>query len=189
MFKIKEYFDQVAPKREYWKKKNGYYYEYVEDKLLPFLIPPGKKVLEIGCGTGDLLNKLKPVRGLGIDISEKMITLASKKYSGDLNLEFSLSKIEDLSEKFDFVVMSDLIGYLDDIQDVLSKLHRLISPRSRIVITQYSQTWEPILEMGSKLKSRMPSKIQNWVSEQDIENVLYLSGFEVITKGKKMIMP
>ena len=92
-------------------------------------------------------------------------------------------------EKFDFVVMSDLVGYLDDVQGLFAKLQDVTHPRSRIVITQYNQLWEPILELGSKLKIRMPSMHQNWLSEIDIENLLYLAGFEVIKKGKKMILP
>ena len=188
MPKIKEYFDQVAPKREYWKKKNSYYYGYVEDKLLPFLIPSGKRVLEIGCGIGDLIAKLIPSRGLGSDISEVMVRLASQKYPNS-PLEFSSVAIEHIAEKFDFIVMSDLVGYLDDVQDLFNKLHTVVYPRSKIVVTQYSQIWEPILNIGSKLGVRMPSKLQNWISENDIENLFYLSGFEIIKKGKKMIMP
>lgn len=186
--KIKEYFDRIATKRDIWKKKNMYYYEYIENKLLPFLIPSGKRVLEIGCGTGDLLAKLKPARGLGIDISEGMIKLASKKYS-NLALEFKVAEPNNINEKFDFVVMSDLVGYLDDVQGLFARLHDVTHTRSRIVITQYNQLWEPILEFGSKLKIRMPSMHQNWLSENDIENLLYLAGCEIIKRGRKMILP
>jgi ubiquinone/menaquinone biosynthesis C-methylase UbiE len=132
--KIKEYFDGISPRRDYWKKKNRYYYEYIEEKLLPFLIPQGKNVLEIGCGTGDLLAGLKPVCGLGIDISEAMIKVASNKYN-DPALEFRTDNIEDIDEKFDFVVMSDLVGYLNDVQELFGKLHKITLSRSRIVVT------------------------------------------------------
>jgi hypothetical protein len=35
----------------------------------------------------------------------------------------------------------------------------------------------------------MTAMLQNWLSDLDIENLLYLTGFEVIKKGKKMILP
>ena len=60
---IQNYFDSLAPKRDYWKNKNRYYYNYIEKGLIPFLVPVAKKVLEIGSGTGDLLVSLKPSLG------------------------------------------------------------------------------------------------------------------------------
>lgn len=58
-----QFFDSLAPKRDIWKKKNHYYHSQIE-KLFQFLIPSGKKVLEIGCGTGDLLASVKPRYGI-----------------------------------------------------------------------------------------------------------------------------
>ena len=68
--KLKEYFDQITPKHHYWRNKNRYYYSYIENHI-SFIVPQGKKVLEVGCGTGEFLIRLKPSKGLGIDISEK----------------------------------------------------------------------------------------------------------------------
>jgi ubiquinone/menaquinone biosynthesis C-methylase UbiE len=118
--KIKQYFDDIASRRDYWKQKNRYYYDYVENNLLPFLIPPGRRVLEVGCGTGDLLAQLKPSMGLGIDISEKMVQIARQKYRNN-NLKFKtaqIGEIEESGEPFDFIVLSDLVGFLADVQDV-----------------------------------------------------------------------
>ena len=36
--------------------------------------------MELGCGTGDLLNALKPKRGVGIDFSQEMVRIARKRY-------------------------------------------------------------------------------------------------------------
>ena len=54
----KDLFDRLAPERNYWRKKNSYYHEELE-KLLRFIIPEKSKVLEIGCGTGELLSGLR----------------------------------------------------------------------------------------------------------------------------------
>lgn len=186
--KIKDFFDQLAPTRDKWKKKNKYYYNYIEKKLLPFLIPQNKKVLEIGCGTGDLLAELKPAIGYGTDISEKTIKIAQQKYNKN-GLIFTTSDIEEIKEKFDYIVASDTIGYTEDVEDLFRKLHTITDSHSRIVITQYNQLWEPLLELGSKLKLRIKSPIQNWLSLNDIENLLYLAGFETIKRGNKLLLP
>ncbi|MGD9082834.1 MAG: class I SAM-dependent methyltransferase, partial [Desulfobacterales bacterium] len=66
--KIRKRFDTLAEKRQYWRNRNKYYYSD-QEKYFQFLIPKGLSILELGCGTGDLLNALKPGRGVGIDFS------------------------------------------------------------------------------------------------------------------------
>lgn len=185
---IKTFFDDLAQERDEWKSKNKYYYNYIEEELLPFLVPKNKKVLEIGCGTGDLLAGLNPSLGRGIDISGEMVKIASQKYKKP-ELKFSTDRIENIKDEFDYVVISDVIGYVEDIEDLFKKIRPVINRNSRVVITQYNQFWEPVLSFGSKTGMRMRSPIQNWLSKNDIENLLYLAGFETIKTGNKLLLP
>jgi len=185
---IKEYFDQMAPNRDRWKKKSRYYYSHLEN-FISFLVPENKRVIEIGCGTGDLLFKLKPSYGLGVDISEKMIELARQKNSNP-KIEFKVGAIGDVDGLFDYIILSDLIGYLPDIEEFFRKLPRIMHPQSKLIITQYSQLWEPILSLASSVGLRMPaSLIQNWISLGDINNFLQLTGLETVKSGKKLLFP
>lgn len=192
---LQNYFDSIAPKRDYWKKKNSYYYNYIE-KFIKLLIPPNRTVLEIGCGTGDLLAKLEPSRGIGIDISSKIIGAAKQKYQ-EKKLEFKAVDIcqQKLSapnishDRFDFIVLSDVISYLSDVENAFVNITRFTTPKSRIIITQHSHLWQPLLELGSKLGLRTPLIKQNWLSVSDIENLLYLTGFEIIKRGPKLLFP
>jgi len=77
---IKNHFDKLAGSREYWVRKNQYYYHSLIN-LFSFLVPPEKRVLEIGCGTGDLLASLKTKKSVGIDISPKMPWFERRSYS------------------------------------------------------------------------------------------------------------
>ena len=54
-------FNRLAGERETWIKKNRYYYED-QARYYRFLVSEGVSVLELGCGTGDLLRALKPRR-------------------------------------------------------------------------------------------------------------------------------
>ena len=111
---LASHYDSLASRRDDFRRKNRYYYALLE-KQYRYFVPEGKRVLEIGCGTGDLLAALKPSYGVGVDISPKMIELAKEKYPA---LHFYAGTIQDISidEKFDYIILSGLLGELEDIQ-------------------------------------------------------------------------
>lgn len=87
------YFDSIANSWDRWQARNQYYHENIKS-LLRFLIPQGFSVLEIGCATGDLLAAVRPMIGIGVDISPAMIELARKKYQ---QYSFYVMNAEELS--------------------------------------------------------------------------------------------
>jgi 2-polyprenyl-3-methyl-5-hydroxy-6-metoxy-1,4-benzoquinol methylase len=174
-------YDCLAGQRDRWIMRNRYYYD--EDyRYMRFLVPEGKRVLEIGCGTGELLAALKPVRGVGVDLSPKMVEHATKKYG---NMEFHAGDIEDpdlvkrLQGSFDAIVLSDLIVFLEDCEGTLANLHSLCTPDTRIVISQFSRSWAPILAVLERVGLKMPQPEQNWLGMQDIEHLLALADWEL----------
>ncbi|MEI8345323.1 MAG: glycosyltransferase [Candidatus Omnitrophota bacterium] len=185
--KIRDSFDAIALDRQRWKRRNWYYHKKVID-YYRFYIPEGYRVLELGSGDGDLLAALKPSRGLGIDASGRFVEAARQRHS---HLEFRQGFAETLEcdETFDYVVLSELVGHLEDFELVLENLRRVCRPSTRIIINHYNYLWEPILALGSFLHLRMPQKIQNWLSLEDLENLLKISGFDVVKKARKLAMP
>ena len=77
-------FNQLAGEREIWIRRSRYYYED-QTKYYRFLVSEGLSILELGCGTGDLLQALKPRRGVGVDFSGEMIRKAGERFP---DLEF-----------------------------------------------------------------------------------------------------
>ena len=65
----------MAPQRDAWIQRNSFYYDD-DRRYMRFLVPEGKSVLELGCGTGQLLASLQPSIGVGLDVSREMITQA-----------------------------------------------------------------------------------------------------------------
>ena len=74
---VREHYDRVAPNRDKWISRNAYFHEE-DSRFTRFLVPPGLKILDLGCGTGHLLENLNPSEGVGIDISPKMIDVARR---------------------------------------------------------------------------------------------------------------
>src|SRR3989344_3044873 len=106
MVTVKEHFNKIAGNYDGLKKKNWYYYQNLKS-IFKSIIPKGSTVLEVGCGTGDILEHLEPSYGVGIDVSDKMIEIARNKHSSRKELKFFSSDIIDFGSdtKFDFVIM------------------------------------------------------------------------------------
>ncbi len=185
--KLIEHFNQMAAQWDRWKKRNRYYHENIQ-RLLQFLITPQASVLELGCSTGDALNAVRPSFGVGVDISPKMIQLAQQKHP---HLNFYEMDAEELSldKKFDYVIISDLLGHLYDIQRVLEKTQAVLSARSRLIITYYNFLWEPVLLLAEKLGLKTPQPRQNWINTHDLDNLLDLADYEVIRSGYRLLLP
>jgi len=99
------FWNNIAEKNDLDKSTKRFYRKLIS-KIYKILIPEGYKILELGCGEGDLLNALKPSYGVGIDFSDKMIEKAKAKHP---NLHFFVYDVHDipLEDKFDYIILSD----------------------------------------------------------------------------------
>ncbi len=181
------HFDTLAPRRAKWRRIGRYYHKELEN-YLRFLIPENSSILEIGCGTGELLASLRPGRGVGLDISPGMIAQAQKNFP---QFEFLVDDMEDLKirEKFQYVVISETIGHVDDIQLAFRELHKVCTPTTRIIIIYFNYLWAPVIKFSEAIGLRMPQSLQHWLPLDDIANLLYLEDFDVIRKGYRVLMP
>src|SRR5512146_1482036 len=102
----------IAERVQYW---NGYleqprryeafrsYYRRRLTEIFQFLIPPGMRVLEIGCGQGDLLAAVRPGYGVGLDISARMIEAARARHP-ELKFVKADAASFALGETFDYII-------------------------------------------------------------------------------------
>ncbi|NVO18087.1 MAG: glycosyltransferase [Bacteroidetes bacterium] len=184
---IRDFFSRTASSRIHWKKRNSFYHRSLE-KYIAFIIPEGKKVLEIGCGLGDLLNATKPSYGMGIDFAKEYIESARVKYP---SLHFEVDDIEELklSDTFDYIILSDLTNCLWDVQKALHNIRKLCHSHTRIVISQYNFRWEPVLKAGELVGMKMKQPAQNWFTTRDLQSLLLLEGYQTIKIERKLLFP
>src|SRR5580698_1391828 len=71
----REHQASVAASRPGWIRRNAYYYSCLK-RLLRHLVEPGKRVLNVRCQTGFLLDALEPSYGVGVEISREMVEVA-----------------------------------------------------------------------------------------------------------------
>jgi ubiquinone/menaquinone biosynthesis C-methylase UbiE len=186
----RRFFDRVAAHWDRWRRRNGGYHQQIRDQYR-YLIAPEARVLEVGCATGELLAGLKPREGIGVDISPEMVDLARRKFP-DANLTFIASPIEEWDpqgRQFDYIVLSDVVGLLRDIELVLHRLRECSHPRTRLILNFHSHLWLPIFTLAEKLKLKAPAPRVNWVTREDIASLLHLAGFEPIGGFSRVLIP
>ena len=151
-------------------------------------IPAGLRVLEIGCGRGGLLASLKPSVGVGVDFSPAMIAEAKKRHPGLRFIEADAH--EALPEgPYDAVILSDLVNELWDVQRVLERVRAVCTSRTRIIINSYSHLWEWPLSAARRMGLAKPLLKQNWLTVEDLENLLNLAGFETVRRFEEVMWP
>jgi len=160
------------------------------EAIYRFLVPPGLRVLELGCGRGDLLAALQPAEGVGIDFAPAMISAARRRHP---ELRFVLGDVHAAAElvrgPFDAIVLSDLVNDLWDVQGALAQVRALCVPQTRIILNTYSRLWEPALALAERLGWAQPTLYQNWLTADDLANLLRLTGFEVIRHWQEVLWP
>ncbi len=182
----RDYFEGLAREYPGWKQKNLYYYS----KLTQFykrVIPPGKDVLEIGCRDGELLKAVEPRNGIGIDASEEMIEIAKRNCSG-LSF-FPLKDSLELEGKFDYIIMSNVIGYVSDLWLLFEQIKPLTKPDTKIIISGSNPLMEPLIKLGEILGLKSFEGPVNRFYPEDIINLLRLNDFEIADWGYELPLP
>ncbi len=184
---LRNYFEELPEKRISIRNRYKYYWNDITN-YCSYFSNSDNSVLEIGCGTGELIARIPGKYKVGIDINPNMIEIASERYK---NITFCVNDAKNinLDYKFDLIILSNLIGFADDIQHIFSNLKKISHSRTKIIISYYNQLWEPLLQIGEQMRIKQKSPRQNWLSQSDIKNLLYLENFEVYRETKRMIVP
>lgn len=99
------------------------------------------------------------------------------------------SSIDQVSKNADYVIIDNLVGDIDNVQDYLLEIFKKCRIDTKLIITYYNHLWEPILKLATILGLRNKVGEQNWLDNKDIANLLSLSGFDVITMQRRLLMP
>jgi ubiquinone/menaquinone biosynthesis C-methylase UbiE len=183
----RNHWNNVALSLSSWKGWGSYYHKRLTE-IFQHFIPKNLTVLEIGCGDARLLNSLSPSKGVGIDFSFQMCRRAKTQHP-ELNIIQADAHYLPFRDSFDFIILSDLLNDVWDVQGVLRQTRNVSSRKTRVLINSYSRLWEIPLVIGQKLKLAKPNLLQNWLTPQDIERLLYLEDFEVIKYTQEIIFP
>jgi 2-polyprenyl-3-methyl-5-hydroxy-6-metoxy-1,4-benzoquinol methylase len=167
----------------------GGYYRRLIVKAYQNIIPENSTILEVGCNQGDLLQSLKPSIGVGIDFCNIAIAAGKTKYPNLTLIEGDAHSFKIPAFKFDYIILSDVINDVFDVQTVLENILQYCSSETRVVFNFYNHFWNIPLSIVRKIGLAKPVLNQNWLTKLDVKNILEISGFEPLKNWEEVIAP
>ncbi len=182
--RIRTHFDEKA----HPLSRTAVAYRRLLARYYALLIPADSSVLEIGCGSGELLKHIPAARKVGIDISSRQIEAARQNVP---EAEFKVANGEqfDAAETFDYIIISDTVNLVGDVQRLLAHLRTKSQASSRLLINIPNTTWRPLFSLARALGLRAHQPNNSWLSGQDVRNLLTLSDWDVIKSQPRALFP
>ena len=152
------------------------------------LIPADASVLEIGCGSGELLARLRAGRKVGVDLSATQIAAARARVPG-AEFHVQAGELLELPDRFDVIIISETLNLAADVQALLERLLAVSHADTRLILNFHSTLWRPVIALGQVvgLKSRQPQS--SWLSTADVQNLLHLSDWTTVVIQPRLLLP
>jgi SAM-dependent methyltransferase len=182
--KIRAFYDAApvepnAAARDYRQLLAHYYNLY---------IPASASVLEIGCGSGELLARIRAARKVGVDLSPVQIAAARLRVP-EAEFHVQAGELLELSDHFDYIIVSDTLNLAADVHQLFERLHAVSHANTRLILNYHSSLWRPLLSLGrlAGLKSAQPQS--SWLSTDDVRNLLQLADWSPLLFQPRLLIP
>src|SRR5260370_13539936 len=159
-------------------------------ELIRGMVQPRARILELGCGTGDLLALLEPAAAIGLNVAEALTVLARRKHP---ELQFETVEVDQtkVAENFmpDYVVLNNMLDYVYDVWDLLENLRPAVTHQTLVVLTTTNPLCGPVLRLASRIGQRVPDSPRNFITNRDILSVLGVQWFDLVQEGLSLPLP
>ena len=123
-------------------------YNVVRNEFQDYLKSKNKKILEVGCSTGNLARQIIDMDNnsyYGVDISKEYINIATKSTTKGKFLQMDARKLDFDNEFFDIVMLSSVLHHIDDVvgKNCFKEVHRVLKKNGVVIVA------EPILNSKS----------------------------------------
>lgn len=192
--RLARFYDENHDRLERARQARRYFYGYLT-RVLRARLPPGQRVLEVGCGAGDLLAALEPSQGVGLDLSARAIETARQRHAGDARLRFLQGDASDPSVlaaaggPFDVVLLVNVVTQLEDVQATLEALQAVCHRRTRLLVYSYSRLWQPVFSLAETLGLKLRTPSEAWLPPEEVRHMLRLADFEPVRQDRHVLLP
>jgi SAM-dependent methyltransferase len=182
--RVRAFYD-TAPTEPQWGARQ---YRALLARYYNLLIPADATVLEIGCGSGDLLSRICAKRKVGIDLSPKQLAAARDRMP-DAEFYEAAGELLDIGQTFDVIIISDTLNLAADVQQLLERLHAIAAPDTRLLINFQNSLWRPALTTVRSLRLKAAQPQNSWLATSDVMNLLHLADWDVVVRQNRILVP
>lgn len=178
---LREYA-KLAP--QYDSRWSFYVRSSVKNTLPRLPLCEGQRVLDVGCGTGQLLaalqNRRSPEEFLGVDPSREMLRVARSRFAHSRPLVAARAEhLPFRNATFDWVVSTSVFHYIREPRAALGEFHRLLKPTGSLVITDWCDDYLACKVCNLFLRAFSRSHFRSYTRDQ-CERLLRESSFESV---------
>ena len=144
----------------------NYYYQILKNYFKYYVIP-NSSILQLGEENGVILEYLEASSGIIIKKSKNSINSYKKKFPNYsfINIDLNIDNI-NINKKFDYIIISDVIRDIEDIQYFFYKISNLCNRNTRIIISYSNKFWGPIFKIAELLKIKKKNLSKNGLTRK-----------------------
>jgi len=182
--RARDFYNGTSPRNKWGARQ----YRRLLSRYYNLLIPRDARVLEIGCGSGELLSLIHAPDKTGVDLSERQIEAARERSP---TTKFFVQAGEELGVQgpFDVIIVSDTLNLAADVQHLLEHLHTVAAEDTRLIINFQNSLWRPLLTAATWLGAKARQPQNSWLASSDVINLLRLAEWDVVTRQNRILVP
>jgi SAM-dependent methyltransferase len=152
-------------------------------------IPEDASVLDVGCGTGELLASLPNRERVGIATVPEVVAEARQRHPALVIDAADDPNAAAHQRQFDAVICNRLCHSVADIRRLLEGLRERVSEHGRVYLVAYNHLWELPTRLAEIAGYKLPAPTSNWLSHSDFENLFHIVGLETVRFEDRMVLP
>ena len=167
----------------------------IEAEIRALLDRPFRSLLDLGTGTGRILEMFSPQieRGLGVDLNREMLAFARSRldHAGIRNCSVRHGDIFDLAmarDSFDVVVIHQVLHFLDDGSRAIHEAARVLRPQGRLLVVDFASHELEFLreEYAHRRLGLSPDTVTQWMEQAGLQGVVQRSVAPEPGSGRKI---
>ncbi len=182
--KIRDSYDRAPLNANWFARK----YREMLAHYYRLVIPPSASILEVGCGSGELLVNLPNLDITGIDLSRRQIEKAKQRIPHGTFIVQAGETLE-LHRTFDFIILAETVNFAADVQCIMERLRTVSHARTRLIVNFYNTLWRPVLSLATALGLKREQPPTNWLSTDDLLNILDLADWQTVHRKARILLP
>ncbi len=156
--------------------------EYYANKISRFL-PPGE-ILDVGAAAGFILKGFenKGWKGMGIEPNSNMAEYGRDKIG--VKIQKGTIETTDLTQKFDLVIMIQVIAHIYDLGMAIRRIHEYLKPNGFVLIETWNKDSLTAKALGRYWHEYSPPGTLNFFSKRTLDKFMVQNGFSKMAGGR-----